>query len=251
MMGKMRWLMVGVTILGGGVREVLAAPAAESAEPMLEVGRYMSLGELFAKGGSLMYVLAALSVIALALVIYCFIVLRAEAVVSRVFRRDLVAKINAGAWDDVRTACQYRPSPLAEIALAALDSLQAGGDKTDPALLKEIIESEGSRQAVTIQNEPQYILDVAVIAPMVGLLGTVFGMIQAFNVVALDLAKAKPMLLAAGVSEALITTAGGLMIGIPAMAFYAFFRGRSNQLVGLLESAGHEVLTAFMRASQR
>jgi biopolymer transport protein ExbB len=249
-MGKMRWLMAGVTILGGGVHGVLAATAG-AAEPTLEVGRYMSLAELFEKGGSLMYVLAALSVIALALVIYCFIVMRAEAIVSRVFRRDLVAKINSGAWDDVRTACQYRPSPLAEIALAALDSLQAGGGKTDPSLLKEIIESEGSRQAATIQNEPQYILDVAVIAPMVGLLGTVFGMIQAFNVVALDLAKAKPMLLAAGVSEALITTAGGLIIGIPAMAFYAFFRGRANQLVGLLESAGHEVLTAFMRASQR
>ncbi len=249
-MRTMRWWMAGAAVLGGGLHSVRAA-AAGAAEPTLEMGRYMSLGELFARGGSLMYVLAALSVIALALVIYNFIVLRGEAVVARAFRRDLVAKINAGAWDDVRTACRYRPSPLAEIALAALDSQQAGGGKTDPALLKEIIESEGARQAATLQNQPQYILDVAVIAPMVGLLGTVFGMIQAFNVVALDLAKAKPMLLAAGVSEALVTTAGGLIVGIPAMAFYAFFRGRANQLVGLLESAGHEVLTAFLRASPR
>jgi len=251
-MGKMRWLMAGVMILGGGVREILAATAGTTdSNPILEMGQSMPLNDLFTKGGGLMYVLLALSVIAVALVIYCLIVLRAEAVVSRVFRRDLVAKINSGAWDEVRTACRNRPSPLAEIALAALDSMEMNGGKADPSLLKEIIESEGIRQATTIQNEPQYLLDVAVISPMVGLLGTVFGMIQAFNVVAFDLAKAKPLMLVAGVSEALVATAGGLLVGIPAMAFYAFFRGRATKLVGLLESAGHEVLTAFMRASQR
>jgi biopolymer transport protein ExbB len=117
-------------------------------------------------------------------------------------------------------------------------------------MLKEMIEDEGSRQAIAVQGQSQYLMDVAVIAPMVGLLGTVFGMIKAFNVVSLDLAKAKPMLLAAGVAEALITTAAGLIIGIPAMAFYAYFRGRSTRLVSRLESVSTEVLTLLLRKVQ-
>jgi biopolymer transport protein ExbB len=100
---------------------------------------------------------------------------------------------------------------------------------------------------VTIQSQIQYLLDVAVIAPMIGLLGTVFGMIKAFQVVALDLAKAKPMLLAAGVAEALITTAAGLIIGIPAMIFYAYFRGRASRLVSDLEWASGQLVTALLK----
>jgi biopolymer transport protein ExbB len=82
---------------------------------------------------------------------------------------------------------------------------------------------------------------------MMGLLGTVFGMMRAFNVVAFDLAKAKPMLLAAGVAEALITTAAGLIIGIPAMMFYAYFRGRTSKLVSDLEVASGQVMTSMLK----
>ena len=82
---------------------------------------------------------------------------------------------------------------------------------------------------------------------MIGLLGTVFGMVHAFNAVAFDLAKAKPMLLAAGVSESLINTAGGLIVGIPAMMFYAYFRGRASKLVSRLEVASTEVMTSLLK----
>jgi biopolymer transport protein ExbB len=130
--------------------------------------------------------------------------------------------------------------------VAALDYL-GSVDKADPALLKEVIEGEGSRQAAALQSQIQYLMDVAVIAPMMGLLGTVFGMMRAFNVVAFDLAKAKPMLLAAGVAEALITTAAGLIIGIPAMMFYAYFRGRTSKLVSDLEVASGQVMTSMLK----
>ena len=82
---------------------------------------------------------------------------------------------------------------------------------------------------------------------MVGLLGTVLGMLRAFNAVALDIAKAKPMILAAGVSQALVTTAAGLMVGIPAMIFYAWFRGRSARLIGLLETHTADLLTLMVQ----
>ena len=120
-------------------------------------------------------------------------------------------------------------------------------EEIDPGLLKDIIEGEGGRQATLIQNQIQYLQDIAVIAPMIGLLGTVLGMLTAFNAVALDIAKAKPMVLAAGVSQALITTAAGLIVGIPAMMAYAFFRGRSSKLISGLETASADLLTVLAR----
>lgn len=243
MRGQRRWMWT-VTVLASGLLCAGAwAAGVDSAEP----GQAMTLGELFDKGGSLMYVLSALSVIGVAMILYCFAVLRRETVLPASFRRDVLSRIGAGKWEEVRALCQDTPSPLSEIALAALEYSQAA-PTLDATMLKEVVESEGTRQAGEIQGQTQYLLDVAVIAPMVGLLGTVFGMIKAFNVVALDLAKAKPMLLAAGVSEALITTAAGLIIGIPVMAFYAFFRGRAARLVSLLESAAGDILTAFLKA---
>ena len=105
---------------------------------------------------------------------------------------------------------------------------------------------EGGRQAETIQGQTQYLLDIAAVAPMVGLLGTVFGMLRAFSSIALDIAKAKPILLASGVSQALVTTAFGLMVGIPAMMFYAYFRRQSSKMVSHLESSSSDVLTALL-----
>jgi biopolymer transport protein ExbB len=81
---------------------------------------------------------------------------------------------------------------------------------------------------------------------MIGLLGTVVGMLQAFNAVALDLAKAKPMLLAGGVSLALITTVAGLIVAIPAMIAFAYFRNRASGLVARLEMASTDLLTHLL-----
>jgi biopolymer transport protein ExbB len=217
---------------------------------MEEQAMSMSLVQFLQRGGAIIYLLGALSILGVALILYLFVVLRAEQVVPRAFRKDVLSKIGDGNFNEVRTACSYRPCPLGEITLVAVDFIEAN-PSADATLLKDIIEGEGSRQAVSIQGQTQYLLDVAVISPMVGLLGTVFGMVHAFNVVAFDLAKAKPVLLAAGVGEALVNTAAGLIVGIPAMMFYAYFRGRSSKLVSVLESASTEILTALLRKSPR
>ncbi|MCE9615199.1 MAG: MotA/TolQ/ExbB proton channel family protein [Lentisphaerae bacterium] len=196
-------------------------------------------------GGPLMYVLAFLSVLAVAFITYFFIVLRKDQIAPDPQRRALIDTLRRGARDDARRVCEARPCPLSAICLVALDYLR-DAPQADSALLKDIMEGEGARQADNIQGQTQYLLDVAVVAPMVGLLGTVFGMIQAFSVIALDIARAKPILLAAGVSQALITTAFGLIIGIPAMAFFAYFRRQSSKLVSHLESAATELLTTLL-----
>lgn len=211
-------------------------------------GENVSFADLFRRGGICMWPLAAMSIMALAFTIYGFIVLREEQVVPRNLRRELLARLRTGSLREARAACGEQACPVSEIALAAMDYLET--EDVDPQLLKDLIEGEGTRQAVSIQQQTQWLLDIAVIAPMIGLLGTVFGMMHAFSVVSHDLAKARPMELAAGVSEALITTAAGLLIGIPAMAFHAYLRARANKLVSRLESVSTEILTLLLRKVQ-
>jgi len=94
-------------------------------------------------------------------------------------------------------------------------------------------------------------MDIAVVAPMIGLLGTVFGMMIAFNAVSDQIAVVRPTALVAGVNKAMITTAFGLVVGIPAMMFYAYFRRRASRLVSMLEVASGElVMTLLSRRPQ-
>lgn len=189
----------------------------------------------------LMYVLVAMSFLAVTLVVYFFVVLRAEQVVPRKTLHELLDKLRNGNVEEARLSCAYRPSPLSAVALSAIDYVRNMGS-ADPGLLKDVIQGEGTRQAESIQGQTQYLLDIAVISPMVGLLGTVFGMLSAFSAVALDIAQAKPVVLANGVAQALITTASGLIVGIPAMMFYAFFRRKASKLVSRLETASAEIM---------
>lgn len=205
----------------------------------------MSLEQIIRTGGPLMYVLAVMSVVALTFVFFFLITLRVGQIAPTALKRELTDKMRAGQLDEVRALCGLKACPLSSVALTAINYVQSVQDP-ESSVMKDLIEGEGARHAVILQGRTQYLLDVAVIAPMVGLLGTVLGMLEAFNTVALDLAKAKPMLLAAGVSKALITTAGGLMVGIPAMVAYAFFRGRVSKLVSHLEVAAADVLTALI-----
>ena len=209
------------------------------------VGQGMSIREVLRNGGWLMYVLAGMSFLTVAFVIFFFVVLRPGQVAPPVLHRELSDKIKAGALDDARRAAEYRPCPLSAVTLAAMNYVRTMPN-VDPVLLKDIVEGEGARQAEAIQGQTQYLLDIAVVSPMIGLLGTVFGMLKAFGSVAHDIASAKPVVLAAGVSQALITTAFGLIVGIPAMIFYAYFRRRASKLVSHLESSATEILTALL-----
>ena len=111
--------------------------------------------------------------------------------------------------------------------------------------VREIAETEGTRQASSLSHRITYLSDVGTIAPMVGLLGTVWGMIHSFAALANDMATSKPMMLATGVSEALVCTASGLVVGIFAFSFYAYFRGRVQRLIADLEAASTEILAVF------
>ncbi len=234
--GLVAWLLVLVS--------AWAQTEGAGAEAGGDVAR-LSWQTVVENGGWLMIVLAVMSLITVAFVIYFLAILRLNAVAPRPLHRELVEKLRAGDVREARKACEYRPSPLAAVALVAIDYV-LNVETSDGMLLKDVMQGEGSRQAEALEGQTRYLLDIAVIAPMVGLLGTVFGMLRAFSAVALDIAQARPMVLAGGVSQALVTTAFGLMVGIPAMICYAYFRRRAATLVSQLEAASTDVLTALL-----
>ncbi len=221
----------------------LAAPAVFAQDAAADTS--MSLGQVVEYGGMLIYVLAAMSVVGLALVIYFFMSLRKTHILPSTLLRELTDQLKEGRLKSAESVCNGSGTPIAAICGAALSYVNRT-EKPNPALLREIIEGEGGRQAAQIQTQTQYLLDIAVIAPMIGLLGTVMGMLKAFNTVALDLAKAKPMLLAGGVSQALVTTVAGLIVAIPAMIAYAYFRGRASKLIADLETTSTEMASLMI-----
>ena len=242
MQNSWKFRVTGLLTAVAGATSVLAQ-TPEAKDDMLS--QQVPLMDMLTRGGFVMVVLGLMSVVGLALVIYFFFVLRRSQVVPPQLKEDVLDKLECGEWVDARSACGYRPCAFSEVTVSAVDYARSG-ENMDPALLKDVIEGEGGRQALIIQGQTQYLFDLAVLAPMVGLLGTVFGMIHAFNAVALDLTKAKPMLLAAGVGEALVATAAGLIVGIPTMAFYAFFRNRAARLIAELEVASGQVMNILL-----
>lgn len=194
---------------------------------------------------SVYVVLAGLSVLTLALILYFFVVLRRRQVVPEPFRTELIEKLKSGSLEDARRLCNFHGGALSAVILAALEHVKNIPD-ADAMLLRDVVEAEGARQSESLEGQTQFLMDVAVVAPMVGLLGTVFGMMLAFNAVSGQIAVVRPTALVAGVNKAMLTTAFGLVVGIPAMGFYAYFRQRAARLVSLLEVNASEMLMLLL-----
>ena len=242
---RIQQVVAGVGMfLGTAACAVAQEAAAAAASPAVnEYG--MSFKQAWGYGGWIMWVLAAISVLALAMVFYFLIVLRSGAVTPHELMVDLLARIRANDLNEVRRLCERHPCALASVVLSMLDCLR-NVPQCDVSLLRGAAESEGARQADAIQGQTEFLLDVATIAPLLGLLGTVLGMLTAFGSVASDIASAKPVVLAAGVSQAIVTTVFGLIVAIPCMAFYAWFRRRASRQIANLESASAEIMTAII-----
>lgn len=189
--------------------------------------------------------LAVLSVLTLTLIVYFMVVLRKGQVVPEPLRRELLEKLHSGNFEDARRLCSFRGGALSAVMLSALEHLKSIPD-ADAMLLRDVVEAEGARQAEAIEGQPQFLMDIAVVAPMLGLLGTVFGMMIAFNAVSDQIAVVRPTALVAGVNKAMITTAFGLVVGIPSMMFYAYFRRRASRLISILEVASGELMMTLL-----
>ena len=244
------WMTGLLTVMGGATFAVAddVVAAAGKADAVMRIYG-MPLRVAWGHGGWVMWVLAALSVFALAMVFYFMWALRSGVVIPHALVSDVVTHLRAGALSEARRLADRAPCPFSSVVLAALNCLR-NIPNCDVTLLRSTTEAEGARQADAIQGQTELLLDVSTIAPLLGLLGTVLGMFKAFGSIADGIESAKPVVLAAGVSQAIITTIFGLIVAIPCMAFYAWFRRRASRQISNLEAVASEVVTALVSLEQ-
>lgn len=197
----------------------------------------MNLFEIFLKGGFIMWLILAASVVGLAVVIDRFLVLRKARINVPAFMVRIRGFIKKKDISGAISYCMEEKSPVANIVRKGLKKYKYGHDR-----VKEAIENAGSQEISKLEKGLTILATVAGIAPLLGFLGTVTGMIQAFMTIQ-DLAgAANPSDLAGGIWEALITTAFGLIVGIPALAFYNYFLSAVKRLVGEMETVANDVV---------
>ncbi len=212
--------------------------SAEEAKPLTT----SSFLEIVKAGGIMMYPLAIMSMIGVVLILIYLLTIRRNAVVSDRFMDTAEAMIRKRDFLGLIGFCKKQNESMARVTQKTLDFFTKYPSASFGEV-REIAEAEGSRQAGLLSSRITYLADIGSIAPMVGLLGTVLGMIKSFlQISGGDVQGVRQMELAGGVSEALITTAAGLMIGIPALVFYSIFRGRVQKYISELEAASTHLM---------
>jgi biopolymer transport protein ExbB len=212
-----------------------------SPAPPLDIPRSDSVLHAILIAGPVMYALLALSVFSVMLVVTYLMTIRRGAVVSSGFMATADALLRKRDYLGLLAVSNRHGEALARVVQKVLD-FTTKNPHADFQQVREIAETEGTRVASSLNNRVTYLADIGMIAPLLGLLGTVIGIIRSFGALGADLGSARYVLLSRGISEALVNTCAGLAIGIPAMVFYAFFRGRANRLISDLESASTHVL---------
>ena len=229
-------------ILSLVIAAAIAPPLlAQGSPPLVQLPRTKTLLDAMIQAGPVMIVLLALSIFFVMLVVVYLMTIRRGAVVSNHFMATADALLRKRDYLGLLAVSNRHGEAIARVVQKVLD-FTTKNPNADFVQVREIAETEGTRVAASLNNRVTYLADIGMIAPMLGLLGTVIGIIRSFGALGADLGTARYVLLSKGISEALVNTCAGLAVGIPAMMFYAFFRGRAQRFISDLESAITHVL---------
>ncbi len=195
-------------------------------------------------GGVVMYPLILCSVIALAIIFERAWGLRKKKVISKTFVIKVEDLIRKEMISEAITFCKMNKSSIANILLSGIKSY--GRDRH---IVKEVIEDAGKKEVSVLERYLNMLGVVAAISPLLGLLGTVTGMIKTFSEINLQ-GVGDPQSMAGGISEALFTTATGLAIGIPALAMYKYFQGKADALVLEMERSSFKMISLLEKKEE-
>ena len=232
----------------GGLAVGLLAVGASSAwaeEPAASSAPRGFLDVVFAGGPvgiAIMLVLFGLSLTAVYLIIEQLLTLRRKELMPDGVADQVRAAIGKRKIAEATQLCKSKPSLLSFVLLNGLSELDGGWREVEKAL-----EDATAEQAARLMRRIEYLSVIGNIAPMVGLLGTVTGMIMAFQKVATTQGAAGAPELAEGIYQALVTTVGGLVVAIPSLAAFAVFRNRLDQYVAEAAFLAQHVFASLKR----
>lgn len=227
-------LAVMLVVFAGVLITASAQEAAVAADAVDQVHK-MTFAEMLKQGGWAMWPLGMFSSAMLYFIIRNSMLLRPKNLLRSDLKEEIEAKLAGQDVAGAREICQNNPSLMTSVLDAGLERINE--DDFESAHISEAIEEAGNEQMVTFMKPINYLSIIGGTAPMLGLLGTVSGMIKAFQTIAAG-GMGKPELLAGNIGEALITTATGLIIAIPAMITYFIFK---NNFIKNMSTMGRMV----------
>ena len=221
---------------------IAAASAAAAAANPTGKPEPVTLLDAIQSGGWAMVPLGLMSVLTVMLIIGYAITLRRNAVVSAHFMNTAEVLIKKQDYPGLLSIANRHSESVASIVRRMFD-FAAKNPSASFESIREIAQTEGSAQAASLQHRITYLADIAVLSPMVGLLGTVTGIIRSFATMSHTTSdQTRSSLLSGGVSEALFATAAGLVVGIVAMGCYGMYRNKVQSLISDLEGATAHLL---------
>lgn len=208
-------------------------------EPETEPG--LDLRELLQAGGVVGYLIVALSIVMVALIAQHLLAIRRGTLMPTGLAEEAHRLISSGQYGKAEALCKEHPSFLGYVVHSGLKEVEIGYHEVEKAL-----EDSSAEQAARLFRKIEYLNVIGTIAPMLGLLGTVWGMIQSFMQFA---AEANPQVseLAPGIYKALVTTLLGLGVAIPALAAFALFRNWIDELVAETSLIAEHVFSGFKK----
>ena len=219
-----------------------AAPAADPSFWDSLRGGY----DVIALGGPVMIPIVLFSILTLAILWERFRVLRRARTDTDRLTRTVADFVHRGDRNGAMAFCQTENSPASRILLRGLERLGRPIDE-----IKENLQEAGRRETYRLEARMDLLASVASLAPMLGFLGTVTGMIEAFQQIQTYEGAVNPALLAGGISEALISTAAGLIVGVPALFFYNLLIARIGHIVNGLEHVSADFVDVLQTPTPR
>jgi len=208
-----------------------------------ETGALPTFLDLFNCSPIINGVLVGLSVLALLLAVFFLLTINARAIAPADFVDEVTQLAVRGKHEAAADLCRaHRRVFVATIIRRFMDNPDA-----DAGVLIGLIDTEGRRRADVLWNRVSYLADIANLAPMLGLLGTVLGMIKAFFTAQFQALDATASALTAGIAQAMSTTLFGLAVGILALFLYTVVKGRATRTLADAEAAVHAVADHVIR----
>jgi biopolymer transport protein ExbB len=238
--------------LGGDWQRLLPASPLAQVVPdgELTAAPQASLWEVIFSGGpagiAIMLVLIGLSISAAYLVFDQAMALRRKEILPVGLAENVRGLLTAGRVKDADAACRQQPSVLGFVLASGLSEVEFGWGPVEKA-----VEDALAEQSARLMRRAEYLSVIGNLAPMVGLLGTVTGMLLAFREVAASQGAAGASDLADGIYQALVTTVAGLLIAIPALGAFAIFRNRVDGLIAEVGYVAQHVFAPIKRPAAR
>ncbi len=198
------------------------------------------------KGGVILFIIIALAFVAAVLIIERLLYFRRIRADEVKLLDRLKTTLEKRHFDEALSICENSPSPLAHLMKTAID--HRGYDERT---IKDVVTDAANMEIPKMERFLSALGTIAHIAPLLGLLGTVTGNISAFGVLGTFGAVGDPGLLAKGISEALITTAAGIIVSIPTIIFYNSLVSKVNHIIIRLENRANELVLLLGKGDRR